>query len=48
MAKSDYYETLGINRNATNDDIKKSYRRLAMKFHPDRHQKNTEIYTDII
>ena len=36
MAKADYYETLGVNRNASEDDLKKAYRRLAMKYHPDR------------
>ena len=36
MAKRDYYETLGIAKNATEDEIKKAYRRLAMKHHPDR------------
>ena len=34
--KRDYYEVLGVTRNASNDEIKKSYRRLAMKHHPDR------------
>ena len=38
MAKQDYYETLGIARGAEGDDIKKAYRTLAMKFHPDRNQ----------
>jgi len=36
MAKRDYYEILGVSNDAADDEIKKSYRRLAMKFHPDR------------
>jgi molecular chaperone DnaJ len=35
-SKRDYYEILGLNRDASDEDIKKSYRKLAMKFHPDR------------
>jgi molecular chaperone DnaJ len=38
MAKRDLYEVLGIAKNAGEDDIKKAYRKLAMKYHPDRNQ----------
>lgn len=42
MAKRDYYEVLGIKKNASSDEIKKSYRRLAMKHHPDRNTEDSD------
>ena len=45
--KRDYYDVLGISRNASDGDITKAFRSLARKYHPDKNPDNRRVATDL-
>ena len=47
MAQKDYYKTLGVDKNATDDEIKKAFRKLAHQHHPDKPSGNAEKFKEI-
>src|SRR5438128_629546 len=47
MAQKDYYKTLGVDKTASKDDIKKAFRKLAHQYHPDKKDGNAEKFKEV-
>ena len=47
MMQEDYYQVIGVDKNATAKQIKEAYRQLAFKFHPDRNKENTSAVEEM-
>ena len=47
MSKRDYYEVLGVSKTVSSDEIKKAYRKLAIKYHPDKEGGSEEKFKEI-